>query len=76
MTHTHTHTHTVLQDLVYIMDYDTRSQIFDQCIASANAPFFGMVHGVEQYIQVGVPPSKMILGVPWYGYRYALVERF
>ena len=28
-------------DLVYVMDYDTRSQIFDACIASANAPFPG-----------------------------------
>ena len=30
-------------DLLYVMDYDTRSQIFDQCLASANAPFPGMI---------------------------------
>ena len=58
-------------DLLYIMDYDTRSQIFDsQCIAGPNAPFPGMVRGIERYLDIGIAPSKMVLGVPWYGYRY------
>jgi len=53
------------------MDYDTRSQIFDsQCIAGPNAPFPGMVRGIERYLDLGIAPSKLILGVPWYGYRY------
>ena len=33
-------------DLLYVMDYDTRSQIFAQCLASANAPFPGTQRGV------------------------------
>eukprot|EP00928_Gymnodinium_smaydae_P057646 TRINITY_DN40867_c0_g1_i1.p1 TRINITY_DN40867_c0_g1~~TRINITY_DN40867_c0_g1_i1.p1 ORF type:complete len:396 (+),score=30.08 TRINITY_DN40867_c0_g1_i1:66-1253(+) len=58
-------------DLLYVMDYDTRSQIFDsQCIAGPNAPFPGMVRGIERYLDLGIDPSKLLLGVPWYGYRY------
>ena len=57
-------------DVLYVMDYDTRSQIFDACIASANAPFPGMIHGLQRYQDLGVSLSKVVLGVPWYGYRY------
>jgi len=52
------------------MSYDTRSQIFGQCIASANAPKVVSKHGIERYIQIGVSPKKLILGLPWYGYDY------
>jgi len=58
-------------DYLYVMDYDTQSQIISgQCIASANAPFAGMIRGFERYLQLGINSKKMILGVPWYGYRY------
>ena len=57
-------------DLLYVMDYDTRSQVFDACLASANAPYFGMVHGLQRYLALGVDPGKLILGVPWHGYHY------
>ena len=57
-------------DLLYVMDYDTRSQIFDACIAGANAPIPGMISGMERWFNLGVDPAKIILGVPWYGYRY------
>eukprot|EP00326_Haptolina_ericina_P002133 CAMPEP_0181224258 /NCGR_PEP_ID=MMETSP1096-20121128/31020_1 /TAXON_ID=156174 ORGANISM="Chrysochromulina ericina, Strain CCMP281" /NCGR_SAMPLE_ID=MMETSP1096 /ASSEMBLY_ACC=CAM_ASM_000453 /LENGTH=272 /DNA_ID=CAMNT_0023317307 /DNA_START=32 /DNA_END=850 /DNA_ORIENTATION=- len=60
-------------DLLYVMDYDTRSQVFDACVAAANAPFFGMAHGIQRYLSLGVPPSQLLLGVPWYGYRYECV---
>ena len=40
------------------------------CIASANAPFAGMVHGIQRYLELGIESQKLILGVPWYGYRY------
>ena len=52
------------------MDYDTRSQVFDACLASANAPYPGMIHGIQRYLDIGVQPDKLILGVPWYGYQY------
>lgn len=57
-------------DALYVMDYDTRSQIFDACIAGANAPLAGMIAGLIEWFNLGIPPSKLILGVPWYGYRY------
>lgn len=57
-------------DLVYIMDYDTRSQVVDACLASANAPYAGMVKGMQSYFNLGVDPKKIVLGVPWYGYIY------
>jgi di-N-acetylchitobiase len=52
------------------MDYDTRSQIFDACIAGANAPLPGMIMGITEWFNLGIPPEKLILGVPWYGYKY------
>lgn len=58
-------------DFLYVMDYDTQSQIISgPCIAAANAPFAGMIRGMERYLQLGIDPKKLILGVPWYGYRY------
>lgn len=57
-------------DLLYVMDYDTRSQIFDACIASANAPFPGMVKGIQRFLDLGIDPGQLVLGVPWYGYVY------
>ena len=57
-------------DALYVMDYDTRSQVFDACLASANAPYPGMIHGIQRYLDIGVQPDKLILGVPWYGYQY------
>ncbi len=60
-------------DLLYVMDYDTRSQIFDACVAAANAPYFGMEHGLQRYLDLGVSPQQLVLGVPWYGYRYECV---
>ena len=46
------------------MDYDTRSQIFDACVAAANAPYFGMEHGLQRYLDLGVAPQQLVLGVP------------
>jgi Di-N-acetylchitobiase len=52
-------------DLLYVMDYDTRSQLFDDA---------GMIQGMEQWLSLGIDPKKFILGVPWYGYQYACLE--
>ena len=61
-------------DLLYVMDYDTRSQIFDACLASANAPVPGMIHGIQRYLDLGISASKLVLGTPWYGYHYPCNE--
>jgi hypothetical protein len=57
-------------DLLYIMMYDTRSQIFDVCLAGPNAALPLARLGVQQYLDLGVPAKQLILGVAWYGYDY------
>eukprot|EP00048_Salpingoeca_helianthica_P017748 m.238852 g.238852 ORF g.238852 m.238852 type:complete len:375 (+) comp22080_c0_seq1:91-1215(+) len=57
-------------DLLYVMDYDTRSQILDVCIASANAPIGTAQRGLQRFFDLGIAPGKLVLGVPWYGYDY------
>ena len=48
-------------DLAYIMMYDTRSQILDQCVASANAGLPAARWGLLEYLNLGVDPQKLIL---------------
>jgi di-N-acetylchitobiase len=57
-------------DLLFVMAYDERSQIFDQCIASANSPLVNDINGISQFLGLGISPDKLILGLPWYGYDY------
>jgi len=57
-------------DLLYIMVYDTRSQIYDQCLASGNSPVPVAHRAVQRYSDIGVDPAKLILGIPWYSYDY------
>jgi len=62
-------------DLIYVMMYDMQSQIWNSpCIANANSPLDGIKHGISRYLDLGVDTKKMILGVPWYGYRYTCVD--
>lgn len=42
-------------------------QILGRCIASANSPIDTVKKGVQQWIDLGVPPYKLVLGLPWYG---------
>eukprot|EP00242_Pyramimonas_sp_CCMP2087_P011805 CAMPEP_0198202110 /NCGR_PEP_ID=MMETSP1445-20131203/5191_1 /TAXON_ID=36898 /ORGANISM="Pyramimonas sp., Strain CCMP2087" /LENGTH=325 /DNA_ID=CAMNT_0043872847 /DNA_START=217 /DNA_END=1197 /DNA_ORIENTATION=+ len=58
-------------DFLFVMSYDMQSQMWARCIAQANAPLGQSRHGLEEYLALGIPADKMILGVPWYGYRYA-----
>lgn len=52
-----------------------RSQIYYQCIASANSPLALVKQGLEEFILgFGVDPAKLVLGVPWYGYKYGCVS--
>lgn len=50
--------------------FDNSSQIFDRCLASANAPLARVYRGLQRYLDIGVSPDKLVLGVPWYGYSY------
>ena len=38
--------------------------------------FYDFCLKVRQYLHLGIPPAKMVLGVPWYGYRYLLLVHF
>ncbi|XP_071542121.1 di-N-acetylchitobiase-like [Panulirus ornatus] len=62
-------------DLIFIMAYDEQSQIFEKpCTARANSDIFMTAHGVNTYLDLGIPAKKMILGVPWYGYNYPCIS--
>lgn len=65
-------------DFLFVMAYDTRyhkyhywfrSQIFGQCIAQANAPLVTVSNGILQFTNL-IQASKLVLGMPWYGYNY------
>ena len=61
-------------DLLYMMVYDTRSQIFEQCIAAPNAALPLAEQAIKNYLSLGISPRKLILGLPWYGYDYPCVS--
>jgi hypothetical protein len=44
-----------------------RAQIFGRCVASANSPAALAEKGLRQWLALGVPPDKLVLGLPWYG---------
>uniref|UniRef100_K3WX45 GH18 domain-containing protein n=1 Tax=Globisporangium ultimum (strain ATCC 200006 / CBS 805.95 / DAOM BR144) TaxID=431595 RepID=K3WX45_GLOUD len=58
-------------DFLFVMSYDMRSQIYYQCIAAANSPLALVKQGLQEFILgYGIDPKKLVLGVPWYGYKY------
>ncbi|CAD5122370.1 unnamed protein product [Dimorphilus gyrociliatus] len=61
-------------DFLFVMSYDERSQIYDECIAWANSALNTTIHGVERYSKIGIPIEKLVLGVPWYGYDYPCIK--
>uniref|UniRef100_UPI00398EBB6D di-N-acetylchitobiase-like n=1 Tax=Pristiophorus japonicus TaxID=55135 RepID=UPI00398EBB6D len=63
-------------DFLFVMSYDMQSQIWDDCIAKANAPYQQTLSGYTSYISLGIDPSKLVMGVPWYGYDYACTHLF
>jgi len=62
-------------DLLFIMAYDEQDQVCDgPCTAKANSPLEKTRSGVQSYLNLGIPGSKMALGMPWYGYHYSCIE--
>jgi len=63
-------------DLVFVMAYDEQNQDCHGhlCTAGPNAGMVKSQHGIHTYFRIGVPAEKIVLGLPWYGYRYVCVE--
>ncbi|XP_070565595.1 di-N-acetylchitobiase-like isoform X2 [Ptychodera flava] len=59
-------------DFMFVMGYDEQDfmEEYGECEARANAPYERTVKGIEDYLKLGIPTSKLVLGVPWYGYTY------
>ena len=38
--------------------------------AAANCPLPELLEGIAQYGQLGIPPSQLVIALPWYGYDY------
>ncbi len=57
-------------DFVFIMAYSEQSQIYGPCIAMANAPYNKTVKGIREYLDLGISPDKLVLGVAWGGVDY------
>ncbi|KXZ50271.1 hypothetical protein GPECTOR_17g910 [Gonium pectorale] len=57
-------------DLLFVMSYDMQAQVFSRCVAAANSPLPQVEKGLQQYMDLGIPPQKLVLGVAWYGYDY------
>ncbi|KAG7385944.1 hypothetical protein PHYPSEUDO_000906 [Phytophthora pseudosyringae] len=63
-------------DFLFVMSYDMRSQVYDACVAGANSPWAQVKQGLQEFqLAYGIAPSKLVLGVPWYGYRYPCLEQ-
>ncbi|CAI5735134.1 unnamed protein product [Peronospora destructor] len=66
----------IAADFLFVMSYDMRSQVYDACIAGANSPLALVKQGLQEYLfGYDIAPDKLVLGVPWYGYRYQCLER-
>lgn len=40
-------------------------QIWGSCVASANSPAALVRRGVQQWLELGIPAHKLVLGLPW-----------
>jgi len=65
-----------LADMLFVMGYDEQSQMWgvEPCQAKANSPVRQTFEGVRRYLQLDIPAEKLVLGVPWYGYRYPCIN--
>ncbi|XP_059583984.1 LOW QUALITY PROTEIN: di-N-acetylchitobiase-like [Alligator mississippiensis] len=61
-------------DFVFVMSYDEDSPVWPCRAARANAPYNQTLTGFEDYINMGIDPKKLVMGVPWYGYDYTCLN--
>lgn len=62
-------------DFMIVMAYDEQSQIIDRpCKAGPTSPFYNLQVGVGGFLKLGISPSKLVLGLPWYGHTFECVN--
>lgn len=47
------------------LSMSARTQIWGSCVASANTPLALMRRGLAQWLGLGIPADKLVLGLPW-----------
>ncbi|KAF0818626.1 Chitinase [Bacillus sp. ZZV12-4809] len=62
-------------DYVQIMTYDIhgtweQKADFNAPLLDDNGKTYSVDKGVQAYLDAGVPPEKLVMGVPFYGYKY------
>eukprot|EP01132_Coremiostelium_polycephalum_P002926 gene2926-3646_t len=58
-------------DLIVVMDYDMGGDAaYGQCVAAANSPLQFVTGGMYNYTLAQIPPEKLVMALPWYGYDY------
>lgn len=54
-------------DFIFPMAYD---EPWGSKVAAANSPLAALRRGVAEYVGLGVPASKLVVGLPWYGWDW------
>jgi len=54
-------------DFILPMSYDL---CWGAGAATANSPLAALSKGIQQYSDLGVPASKIVMGLPWYGWDF------
>jgi len=59
-------------DFLFVMAYDERSQVFPPapCIAWSGSGVGPDTDGLEAFMKLGIPSSRLVFGLPWYGHDY------
>ncbi|XP_038649360.1 di-N-acetylchitobiase-like [Scyliorhinus canicula] len=63
-------------DFLFVKSYDIHLQMWDDCFAKANAPYEQTLSGISAYINLGVDPRKLVMGIPWFGHDYTCKRFF
>jgi hypothetical protein len=47
--------------------YDIQSQIIPPkpCVGGANTPKYAVIDGVKSFVDLGIEPQDLIVGLPW-----------
>ncbi|XP_069798491.1 di-N-acetylchitobiase-like [Narcine bancroftii] len=57
-------------DFLFVMGYSTHTPSNQDCFAKPNSPFDKVLSGISGYLNLGIRPSKLVLGVSWFGVDY------